>query len=80
MKEMWCRNLASKKENFFFKKKTGSSTWTRNTGEGNVNFPEAKEDSEQKCSGLAYRIVRELHDFFPKLDKAGLSNLYESEL
>ena len=50
MKEMWCRNLESEKENFFFEKKTGSLVWTRNTGEGNVNFSEAKEDSERKCS------------------------------
>ena len=53
MKEMWCRNLGSEKEKFFFGKKTGSLVWTRNTGEGDVNFSEAKEDSEQKCS-VAY--------------------------
>ena len=80
MKEMWCRNLESEKENISFEKKTGSLAWTRNTVEGNVNFPEAKGDSEWKCSGLACCVVRELHDFFPKLGKADLSNLYESEL
>ena len=47
MKEMWSRNLASEKEKLF-KEKTGSLAWSRNTGEGNINFPGAKEASEQK--------------------------------